>query len=111
MKKKYDLAIICLTTITISLIVKIAFIMKFGPIKIGTQLISICLTLLLCYYLYQEKQWARWISIILFSFSGLIGIISTLTIKATLGSITLLIMGLFYLGSGAYLGLIRKWNT
>lgn len=107
---KKDLLIIISITILISLIVIITFTVNFGTIRIIPQIIRFVLTVLLGYFLYKEKQWARWICVVLFLLSGIGGILVILKEGLLLSTSYPFLMCLFYLVAGVYLGFIRKWN-
>ena len=46
-----------------------------GPQNLGQQGIRLLLTIGLCFYLYQGRNWARWVAGILFGLAGLVGIL------------------------------------
>ncbi len=113
MKKKTDLLIIIILTILISIASISLFVNQYGLIKINQQLIRLFLTLILSYFLYLEKQWARWIWVVLFYFTGIsgaIGVFSLFKNSILTGGIILSIMSLFYIGSTTYIAFIRKWQ-
>lgn len=110
MTTKKDLLIIVSASVLISFISIATFVNTFGAVKIVPQILRLGLTLLLCYFLYQEKQWARWICVVLFLISGLGGVLGTLKIGFSLDTLPLFLISAFYLAVAVYLGSIRKWN-
>jgi hypothetical protein len=46
-----------------------------GPQKLGQQGIRLLLEIGMCFYLYQGRNWARWVAGILFGLTGLAGLI------------------------------------
>ena len=110
MKNKIDLLIIISVITILSIVSIIIFNLKFGTIKIGSQLLRLGFNLLLSYFLYQEKQWARWIFVILFFIAGAAGLSIILNDPITINNIPLIAMGLFYAGAAVYLAFIRKWH-
>ncbi|MEK9160049.1 MAG: hypothetical protein AAB383_04950 [Patescibacteria group bacterium] len=116
MNKKLDLIVIIAITFLISIAAIVAFNMEFGPTKIAAQLSRLVLLVIFSYFLYQEKQWARWIFVVI---SLLAGAASSLAVLSLVGlggpdfgvaMLTIGTMALFYLSAGIYLGFIRKWK-
>lgn len=119
MKKKTDLVIIIICTLTFSIISIILFNIRFPYIKIGEQSLRLIITLLLCYFLYQEKQWARWIFVILYLIGGIAGLAGIIiNFKNTnpssnnidLSILILFLASLFFIIASLYIGFIRNWK-
>lgn len=79
----------------------LSFVATFGTSTLVPQIVRFALTLLICAYLVQGRQWARWLTVFLcgvatvtaFSTSG------SATADVDAGSVTLLrVLGLIYLG-------------
>ncbi len=110
--KKTDLLIIVIIINVIAIITTTMFVSQFGFIKIERQIISFSLSLILSYFLYQEKQWARLIFIILLSTAGYLSrnwFLELLKGPFTAINIFSIFMVWFYVSSAFYLAFIRKW--
>ena len=116
MKKKLDLLIIISIAVLISVAAIVAFNLEFGPTKVAAHLTRLILLGVVSYFLYQEKQWARWTFVVLSLLAGVLGALAVLSLVALEGDdfgLTTVILGaisLFYIASGIYLGFVRKWN-
>lgn len=116
MNKKLDLLLVISITVLISVAAIVAFNLEFGPAKIGQQLTRLIILVVFSYFLYKEKQWARWIFVVMSLLAGVAGILAAISLigldENSLGTamIALGAGGLFYLASGIYLGFVRKWK-
>lgn len=116
MNKKFDLTIIISGYLIISVISIVVFNLEFGLIKVPEQVIRLTFWLVFSYFLYQEKQWARWTFVVMSLLAGVAGLLGILIAliqkgdKIIFAIILLSLMSLFYLASGVYLGFIRKWK-
>lgn len=116
MNKKLDLLLIISITVLMSVAAIVAFNLEFGPTKIGQQLTRLIILVVFSYFLYKEKQWARWIFVVMSLLAGVAGILAGLSlIGSDDGSLDSAVIifgtgGLFYLASGIYLGFVRKWK-
>jgi hypothetical protein len=113
MKKNTDLWIILGTLNLIAVITTVVFVSEFGFVKIGRQLISFSLSLILSYFVFHGKMPARFILLILCFWAGIWALKSfPVLVEAGAGPRALvgLFMSFFYLFTGIYLGLLRKWK-
>lgn len=111
MKTKKDLLFIATTSVLISAMSIGLYISKMGLGKIDQQGVRFAFTILLAYFLYQEKQWARWVMSVLFMIAGLMNgyiiVISGFVYEA----FPLYIITAFHILSAIYLMFIRKWKN
>lgn len=114
MKKKLDLIIIISIAVLIAVAAIVAFNLEFGPTKVVAHLTRLILLGVVSYFLYQEKPWARWTFVVLSLLAGLLGTLAVLSLLIQELSIwrilIVLLLSLFYLSSGIYLGFVRKWK-
>lgn len=111
MREKKDLLIIISITLMISVISILFYVVNYGLDQIVEQLIRFSLTAVLGYFLYMDKNWAKWVLSSLMAIGGLLGLISTvqLFIAGIIGfGILYILMSVFYLGSAFYLIFYRK---
>lgn len=119
MKKKADLLIIIAITLAFSVISIILFNIRFPFMKIEEQGLRLIITSLLCYFLYQEKQWAKWIFVIFYLVGGIAGLAGIIinfknfdpsSSNLDLSILILFLVPLFYIIAGLYIGFIRNWK-
>lgn len=114
MKIKKDLLVIIVVTIFISLVTIFFFIYTYGFIKIFQQITRFFLILILSYFLYIEKRWAKWVFTILSyigGFAGIISIFNSFSLEYLSSEmIGLLLMSSFYISAATYIAFVRKWN-
>lgn len=76
--KKIDLAIIATLILLFDVFSITFYISKLGTNKLHIQIIRFLITLIICYGLYQEKKWARWLIII---FGGMAAIYALFSLR------------------------------
>ncbi len=91
-------------TLTVSILVIVAFNIIQGPERLPQQIIRLLLTFGLCVFLYRGANWARWIAGILFAWGGVGSLLAgALMLSSNMYGIVLFAMGLVYVGSAIIL--------
>jgi hypothetical protein len=111
-KAKLDLILIAVVYIFISLASTGLYHFTLGTGKLPSQMVRLLIEVLLLVSLYRERQWARWILIVLSALGGIFGLYSLFGNLANF-NLAFLFLGctsVFYLFIAVYLGFIRKWD-
>ena len=93
--RKIVLAII-VATIAFSAFSIITFISTVGPQRLPFQVVRFFLTILLGVFLYRGAKWVYWVSVILFAFSGVTGLMGAFLLGFTLMALGSVAMGIVY---------------
>ncbi len=93
--RKIVLAII-VATIAFSAFSIITFISAVGPQRLPFQMVRFVLTVLLGVFLYRGTKWVYWVSVILFGFAGVKGLMDAFLFGQTLMALGSVAMGIVY---------------
>jgi peptidoglycan/LPS O-acetylase OafA/YrhL len=93
--RKIVLAII-VAAIAFSAFSIITFITTVGPQRLLFQIVRFVLTILLGVFLYRGTKWVYWVSVILFGFAGVIGLMGAFLLGDTLMVLGSVAMGVVY---------------
>ena len=112
-RERLDLFLIALGILFFGIVTIVISGLVLGTSELSVlDLIRLSLEILLVWFLVKEKQWARWVIVVLSFFGGFFGLMSFFSdwsdfdvTHAFMG-----LMALFYLFTGVYLSFIRKWS-
>jgi hypothetical protein len=93
--RKIVLAII-VAAIAFSAFSIITFITTVGPQRLLFQIVRFVLTILLGVFLYRGTKWVYWVSVILFGFAGVTGLMGAFLLGDTLMVLGSVAMGVVY---------------
>jgi hypothetical protein len=82
-------------------------------IQLSVKIFGILLLSFFSYFLYKEKQWARWLFVYSFFVSGIGSVVVLFKFNNLIfpfHHIMLVLISLFYLSSAIYLAFIRKYK-
>ncbi len=106
--RRLVLAVI-VASLTISVLVIVAFNLGRGPERLPQQIVRFLLTVGLCVFLHRGANWARWVAGILFAFGGVGSLLGGLSALSTsMGGLLLLVMGLVYLACAVVLFFVPR---
>ncbi len=97
------------SSVVACIIVIVIYNLLLGQQQLIGQVIRFILTSTLCYFLYREKNWARWTMGILLALGGFLGLFVGMSFhkQAPAGAIILELMAIVYMSS-AYLLFFNK---
>lgn len=98
--RKLVIAVIVIV-LGMSVLVSGLYIAILGPQNIIVQIVRFCFEITLCCYLYQGRNWARWVICALFGVAGSAALISGVTKPSSL----MMLMGIAYLFCASVLSL------
>ena len=90
--KKQLIAVIAIV-IGVGIVVSVLHTVIIGPQKLLAHIARLCITVTLCYCLYQGHAWARWLSVGLFGLGGALSLLSGIRRPSAF----MLLMGTAYL--------------
>ena len=106
-KKKTDLMVIAVETVSISALTTLMMVLTREASEWVRPVVRSLFGVVLMWFLYKENEWARMISVVLF---GIAGIIMVKTVfspaisgASALGAILIVAMGIYYGGAAVYL--------
>lgn len=115
MKTRRDLLAIIAITLTFSVVAITLFCLSFGFSKLPQQILRILVLAVLSYFLYQEEPWARWVYVTLTFLTGVGGFLgayfSFTKTAFSLSTLSMLLIGVYFLTVSIYLGFFRKWRV
>lgn len=96
--------VVIVATLTLSVLVIVAFNTIQGPQRLPQQIVRFFLTVGLSVFLYRGANWARWVAGILFALGGVGSLVGgVLTLSTSMAGLLLLVMGFVYVASAVIL--------